>query len=237
MALLLAEPGPLKAALEAALGGDVAVSSPRDPDLFERALGQNAIVYAPAASLLAEKLEPAPDPERIRSLLSASNASGVRVLVAVLPEGEGYRGEIDAIRHFGTPFVIFTTPPLVEEVALALRSEVGRTLWVPERGSSAFATAAAVAHEAVAAIDTERQGRVIALSSEMLGPAALLGRAAAFGALGLKIRRVSGWLYRFGGLLRRWLGGRIPASRMLLERLFPELDSRPPAKALPAPQA
>jgi hypothetical protein len=211
------------------------VARPSDPDLFQRALGHHAMLYVPAASILDQKLDPEPDVDRIRAVLGASNAPGVRVLVAVLPEG--YEAEIDAIRRFGTPYVILVAPPLLEEVAQAMAAEAGKTLWLPERGRVTLAAAEAVAREAIAAIDSERQGRVIPVQGEALGPKSLLERAAATGGIRLRIRRISAWLYRWFGKLRRWLGGPVPASRALVERLFPELgpDSRP--RALPPPAA
>jgi hypothetical protein len=238
MVLLVAEPGPLATALEQQLSrrdGPFGVARPRDPDLFQRALGHRAIVYVPAASILAQKLDPEPDVGRIRSVLGASNAPGVRVLVAVLPEG--YHAEIDAIRRFGTPYVILEAPPLLEEVAQAMTAEAGHTLWLPQRGRATFGTAEAVAREAIAAIDTEWQGRVVPVTGDVLGPKTLLERAAAVAGIRLRIRRISAWLYRWLGRLRRWFGSPVPTSRALVERLFPELGSPARPRALPPPAA
>jgi hypothetical protein len=238
MALLVAEPGPLAQALEQQLAErdrSLAIARPRDPDLFQRALGHRVIVYVPAASLLAEKLDPEPDVERIRSVLGASNAPGVRVLVAVLPEG--YHAEIDAIRRFGTPYVILESPPLLEELARAMTAEAGHTLWLPQRGRATFAKAEAVAREAIGAMDTEWQGRIVPVGGEVFGPKTLLERAAAAAGIRLRVRRISAWLYRWLGRLRRWLGSPVPASRALVDRLFPELGSPTRPRALPPPAA
>ena len=238
MSLLVGEAGPLTRALQEQLErseGSLAIARPSDPDLFQRALGHRAILYVPASSILARKLDPEPDPGRIRAVLGASNAPGVRVLVAVLPEG--YEAEIDAIRRFGTPYVILEAPPLLEEVAQAMAAEAGKTLWLPQRGRLMSAQAEAVAREAVGAIDSQWQGRVIPIRGQELGPKSLFEQAAAGAGLRLRIHRISASLFRWFGRLRRWLGGPVPASRALVERLFPELgsDSRP--RALPPPAA
>jgi hypothetical protein len=238
VALLVGVAGPLISALQRELersDGSSEVAPSSDPDLFQRALGHHAILYVPAESILDQKLDPEPDVDRIRAVLGASNAPGVRVLVAVLPEG--YETEIDAIRRFGTPYVILQTPPLLEEIAQAMRAEAGRTLWLPERGQVRAARAEAVAREAIAAIDSEWQGRVIPVEGEALGPNTLLERAAATAGIRLRTHRISVWLYRWFGKLRRWLGGPVPASRALVERLFPELGPGSRPRALPRPAA
>jgi hypothetical protein len=100
MVLLVADPGPLRAAVEAGLrqaGEDVVVRSPADEDLWLAARGGRAVVYLPGSSLLDANLAPSPSVERVAEVLAAAGAPGVEVLVPVFPDHPGFALELDAV--------------------------------------------------------------------------------------------------------------------------------------------
>ena len=121
MSLLALERGCLREAIAKTLGhadpAGVALESPASTDLFTRAFGHHAIVYGPAPCLLDGKLDPSPDVDRMRNVLRAANAPGVALVVVVIPEGDAYQAEIDALRRDGKPYIIVRAPALLEEVA------------------------------------------------------------------------------------------------------------------------
>jgi hypothetical protein len=236
MVLLVADRGPLRTAIERELSqsteGAVLARS-TDTDLFQRALGQRAIIYVVSASLLEGKLDPEPSTARVGRILSASTAPGVRILVAVVPCGGGFEPEIMAIRRFGTPYVIVEGPPLFEELAEVIAADDPKTIWLPAQGHAAMTFAHAVARETRVAIDTEQQGRVVPVTAEALGPVASVRRAAASRALRTRVHRLWLWAYRLAGRIRKRMKSAPPRYRVLLERLFPELGSPSRAPRLP----
>jgi hypothetical protein len=219
MALVIGEAGVLRDAVVRALTpqGDVAVTTIEDDDLVSAACGQEAVVYLAGAGLVDAALSPAPSAERARDALRAAHAPGVSLIVAVLPEGDAYREEIDVIERDGTPYVVVEAPPLLEELAGTLYD--GVTLFVPSEGAVRATDAAGVAAAVRDALVTEEQGRIVSVAVGPLAPKALLRRAAELGSR--RVRVISLWkpLYR----LARWIGKlfrrRAPVPVVLCERL------------------
>ncbi|MFC1641795.1 hypothetical protein ACFL5O_03775 [Myxococcota bacterium] len=237
MVLLVAKRGPLRKAIRHLFrknGLNVATVTPAHSDLFGRALEQRVMVYLPSSSLLRGKLAPRPDLERLQRVLRATNAPGVRTLVAVVPQGGAYAIEVDAIQRFGTPYVIVEAPPLLEEIGAELAADTVRALWLPERGATPATSAQAVAREVMAASFTKWQGRVVPTACELYGPAELAREAARLVGVELRVRSTWTWLYRLFAIARSWLGSRVPAAQALAECLFPELVPGSKRKALPA---
>ena len=76
-----------------------------------------AIVCTAAPSMLDGKLDPRPSPERMRTIVRAANAPGVKLVVVLVPSGEHYAEEELVLKKDGKPYVILRCPPLVEELA------------------------------------------------------------------------------------------------------------------------
>lgn len=238
MVLLVAEHGPLRKAIRHQFrrnGGEVVTAAPSHSDLFGQALAQHSVVYVASGSLLAGKLDPQPDPERIERVLRATNAPGVRTLVAVLPQGGAYTVETEAIQRFGTPYVIVEAPPLLEEIGAALAADTARTLWLPVQGKTPATPAKLVAREVLAATATEWQGRIVRAASKLYNPTELARAATRKVGAEVRIRSIWAWLYRLLAIARNWLGARVPTAQALAERLFPNLAPGSKRKALPAP--
>jgi hypothetical protein len=234
MVLLIADPGPLRAAIEDDLrraGNDVAVRTPSDDDLWLAARGRRAVVYLPAANLFEALVAPAPSVARLDEALAAAGAPGVEVLVPVFPDHPAFDVEVDALRRHGRPYAALRAPALLEEIASLVPSG-GRALWLPRLGQARVATAAAVAGAVREAIDTEWQGRVTPIPSDRLDAAELVRRAAATSGRTLSVRALGPWLYRFARSLLRWLRRREAALLDALAPLIPEL-SAPDRRALP----
>jgi hypothetical protein len=181
MILCLAGEGPLAEALRAALqerGEEVRTASTSDDDLFGKAGGCRAIVYLPAPNLLEGRLRPRPAPERMRAVLGATNAPGVRFVAFAAPPG--YEDEELLLRRYGVPYVVMRTPPLLEELASEPALSEPCSVWLPRGRALAVASAPAVAQALVRAIDDDAlQGATTDAPSETLDAAEALRRAAA----------------------------------------------------------
>jgi hypothetical protein len=178
MILDLAGPGPLGAALRAALDQAAEPYRSHDaphPDLLGAACGCRGIVYAPSPSLLAGRLAPAPDVDRMRAVLGATNAPGVRALVVV--SCAGYEPEEDALRRYGVPYVVLRAAPLLEELASDPSLRGSGAVWLPRGRTTRVARAEALAAEVVRALD-EATGATIDAPSESMDAAEALQRAA-----------------------------------------------------------
>jgi hypothetical protein len=239
MVLLVLGEGPLRQAISDELateGIHYKSASADSEDLFSEAMGQRAILYAPAASLLDGRQNPQASADRAMGVLHAAEAPSVEVVVAVVPEGEAYGVEVQALARYGKPYVVLQAPILIEEVAEALSAERKRSVWLPNLGKLSVARAQAVAAAAVQATRTEQQGRVVAVSGEVVDAATLIRRAAAQAGLTPTVHGLAAWLYRIVRPLLRWLWWRHSAAYDLVARLFPELGEQPPRALLPAPE-
>lgn len=112
--------GPLASAIREAIGEmPQTVRSVRlrsSGELFMAALGCRALVCASAHSMLAGQLTPRPSPERMRAVVRAARAPGVKLVVAVVPSGEAYAEEERVLKGDRNPFVILRCAPLIEEL-------------------------------------------------------------------------------------------------------------------------
>ncbi len=90
-----------------ASGEEVRVAAVGEPsDLFMAALDCRAIVCTAAPNLLDGKLDPRPSPERMKTVVRAANAPGVRLVVLVVPSGDHYAEEELVLKKDG-----ITKPP------------------------------------------------------------------------------------------------------------------------------
>jgi hypothetical protein len=176
--LLAFESGPLRNAIERRLQslGLKTVASASSDDWFERAAGSSCVVYAPAANLLQGTLQPQPDPERVRRLLGAANAAGVRTAVVVVPRGPSYGSEIRVLRAEGMPYVVVQSAFLVEEVASTLDGD--RQLWIPRLGRIAVTNARAIGDTVEMAVELEPHGRTLEAEAIEMDLVSLFQRAA-----------------------------------------------------------
>ncbi len=139
MVLLVADPGPLRAAVEAGLrqaGEDVAVRSPADEDLWLAARGRRAVVYHPASSLLDASL--ASDNAHLVSIMTpehrltaeqlTSALVGMHVLVVATVTADGRPLTSCADGHFLHGRWVFTTDATSTKARhLAVRPAVSAT--------------------------------------------------------------------------------------------------------------
>lgn len=177
MVLVVSDPGALAKRIKRRLkrAGIPVTPSRIDDTLFDRALGHEILVYLPAGSLLAATLDPKPDPHRMRQVLRAANAPGVRRIVVVVPETGGFQSELDRLRREGKPYIVIESPLLYEEVAKLCARE--RSLWLPRAGSVRAASADSLAKAVLAALQSEWDGRVERVRGEPCDVATLFEKA------------------------------------------------------------
>jgi hypothetical protein len=237
MVLLVAEEGPLRAAIRnelEATGVPVSVVTATHDDLWSAARKQRAIVYLPAASLLDGKARPRPSEDRMRDVLGAAEAPGVEVVVPVFPATSAYDEEIRAMKRRGKPYAALRAEPLLEEIAELVPANA-RALYLPRIGAARFCRAGVVARAVVDAIDTETQGRVTDVESERADAARLIRKASENARSHVRVRPLRPWLFRLLRPAFDWLSraeGRVIDA---LAWLFPELDRERPALPDPNP--
>lgn len=220
--LLLLERGPLRRAIRAlskARAAESSLARSSDGNLFDRALGCGTLVYAPASNVLSGTLDARPAPERMRAVLGAASAPGCSTIVFVAPSSGTYDTEIELLRRSGKPYVVVSTPPLLEEIA----AEIGKTetsaLWIPRTGRMEVARAADVAEMVFAASETEFQGRVMKVPSRSADLATLFRDAAAQSAKPIRVFPVWPALHRAVRPIARFLRGREPKALTLAAEL------------------
>ena len=251
--LLVAPRGLLRQRLSRGLkrqGYQVTRVRPGAEDLFSRALGKQAIVFAGAGNLLDVQLSQAHDAgealsagAHLAEVLRASNAPGVQLLVFLFPL-DGYQSEVAQIRRYGKPYVILRSPALLEEVAEAALSDAPSQLWLPKAGAIS-ATPSSVVLQAISnALITEEQGRETPIVSSRYHLAGLLAAAAATRRQRPVVHAVHPGLYRWARAIARWLSGSEPAALRFADRVLGNpaafqprrsvKDSKPPARGLGA---
>jgi hypothetical protein len=209
MILTVAEAGPLKTAIQSVLtttGDEMRTARADDPDLFTHALGCHAIIYVPEANVLEAQNNPRPNPERMRAIVRAANAPGVKLVVVIEPLSDAYAAEEHVLRKDGVPYVILRTAPLIEELSEAANFHTVGSLWV-SRGEPIVLGSAGVVRAALADALTrgDWQGATIDVPSERLQAGEAARRAAAVAGAGVQVhvvpprvstvlRRVSAWL-------------------------------------------
>jgi hypothetical protein len=226
--LVLLGRGPLRRALRSlAESRDVplSVAKPHDESLFERALGCDAVIYAPASNVLAGTLTPKPAPERMRSVVGASSAPGCSMIVAVVPNSGAYDTELDVLRRSGKPYAIVKTAPLIDEVAAEVASADANALFVPRTGNVEVARASDVAEVIFAAVGAESHGGVSTVPCRSVDLATLFREAAAFSAKPVRVLGVWPPLHRAVRPVARWLRGGEPRALTLAMDLEERLAS------------
>ncbi len=235
MVLLVAEAGPLRAAIVqglAAAGLEPSVVAPTDPDLWAAARNHQAVVYLAAASLLDGKARPEPSEERMAEVLGAAEAPGVEVVVPVFPMSDAYASEIQVMKRRGKPYAALRAEPLLEEIAQLVPDGVG-ALYLPRCGTARYCRAEAVVRAVMAAIETEEQGRVSDIPSEQADAAAVVKLATASTRSPVRVRALWPWLFRLLRPALRWVSRGEERALRALAWLFPELERGRPA--LPSP--
>jgi hypothetical protein len=216
--------GPLGVAIRGAIQGtQEAVRSARgdDPDLFMKALDCRAVVGAVAPNLLDERLEPSPSPDRMRPLVRAANAPGVKLVVVVVPFGERYAEEELVLKKDGIPYVILRCAPLVEELAEAANFHVTSSLWLPRGKTTAVSTCADLAMSIQTALrDDGLQGATVEVPSEEVDLAEAVRRAARVAGAHTAVRATSPRLSAAYRTLSGWLGVTQPPAMLLYERML-----------------
>jgi hypothetical protein len=216
--------GPLGIAIRSAVHGkgeEVRTAPVGDPaDLFMAALDCRAIVCTAASSLLDSKLDPSPAPERMKTIVRAANAPGVKLVVAVVPSDDNYADEELVLKKDGIPYVILRCAPLVEEIAEATNFHVTGSLWLARGKMTAISTAADLGTAVVRALDEGSwQGATIEVPSERVDLTEAVRRAARAAGARTEIRATSRALSAVHERLAGWLLGHRPPALALYERL------------------
>jgi hypothetical protein len=216
--------GPLGvAAREAIRGMEEGVRSTRgdDPDLFMKALGCHAIVSAAGSSLLDGRLEPAPSPERMRGIVRAANAPGVKLVVAVVPTGGRYDDEELVLKKDGIPYVILRCAPLIEELADAANFHVTSSLWLAPGQTIAVSSSSALAAAVARALrDDTLQGATVEVASTPIELSEALRRAARIAGASTTVRTAPRSVSAAVHAVARWLHVPQPPALALCERML-----------------
>lgn len=229
--LLVADAGTATAAAEAAMiarGYGVTRVSAESAELFTSALGHQALMYLPESHLLAPRGAATAD-ERVREVLRACRAPGVRVLVVGLPAASAFDATLDAVRRDGKPFIVVRAPGLLEEVAEALPT-AHDTLWLPRGGAIHVARASAWSEALVDALESDEQGRVRELPAESFDVAGLFAAATELARRDVRVRAVPPLVYRVARPVARWIRGGEPELLAMADRWL----THEPALAAPS---
>lgn len=220
MILTIAGKGPLGKAILGALEGIKETArevEADDPDLFMKALGCHAIVYAPVADLLAGAVTPAPDPERIGGVLKACNAPGVKLLVVVHPRGGAYGAEIEKLVRHGVPFVIVEASPMREELEASFALSEQRSLWLARGATASVASSEELSDAVGRALTTDAlQGGSVQAGAT---PVDLAQVARELAGDRVAVHTVPGALDKAARTARRWFGLQDPPLRRLCDAL------------------
>jgi hypothetical protein len=211
----------IRRAIQQASGEEVRTAPVGDPaDLFMAAIDCRAIVCAAAPNMLDGSLEPQPSPERMRTIVRAANAPGVKLVVVVVPSGEHYAEEELVLKKDGKPYVILRCPPLVEELADATNFHVSGSLWLPRGKTTALANATDLANVVVRALDDgSLQGATVEVPSERIDLAEALRRAARVAGARTEIRATSPTLSAVYDRVSGWFGVSRPPAVALYEKM------------------
>lgn len=212
MILLIADPSPLTNAVQHALessGEMVKQGSPSEPDLFMAALNCRALAYLPEPNLLQTSFRCNPD--RMREILRASNAPGVKLLIVVQPQGSSYDAEDSLLRSHGIPYVIVRCPGLIEEFSASMNLRSCPSLWIPRGQSLALSSAAKLEKTVVDALNLdEYQGRTVDCPTEILPLDQALQTAAALQGQKVRVHATSPFLSKLILAVFRLFGRKRP---------------------------
>ncbi|HVU05858.1 MAG TPA: hypothetical protein VHE30_29115 [Polyangiaceae bacterium] len=213
-------------------GCGVTRASPRDEDLFSKAVDHDTIVYLPARSLLdASSCREGPVDSEVKELLGAANAPGVKLLVTVIPAATEAQVLEEAIQRSGVPYFLVRSPALIEELKVELSGEVPETIWVPECEGVAFGDAEALVRTVRQCLVDDRQGNTVELPAAVTDIPSALRRA-----LSADERRVIAvWppLFQMGRVVARMMRGRDTPDLRLIDALLARRDESltPPRRA------
>lgn len=216
--------GPLGLAIRRAIrahGEEVRVAAVGEPsDLFMAALGCRAIVCTAAPNLLEGKIDPTPSPERMKTIVRAANAPGIRLVVAVVPYGDRHAEEEVVLKRDGIPYVILRCAPLVEELAEATNFHVSGSLWLERGRATEISTCADLATSVQKALeDGSLQGATVTVSAERLDLTEAIRRAASVAGARTEVRSAPAAVGAAYRALTGWLGISKPPALALYERM------------------
>lgn len=216
--------GPLGLAIRQAIrakGEEVRVAAVGEPsDLFMAALDCGAILCTAAPNLLDGKLDPSPSPERMKTIVRAANAPGVRLVVLVVPSGDHYAEEELVLKKDGIPYVILRCAPLVEELAEATNFHVTGSLWLERGRAKEISTCANLATAVLKALeDGSLEGATVTVPTHRLDLAGAIRQAARVAGARTDVRVVPAAESATYRALAGWLGISKPPALALYERM------------------
>jgi hypothetical protein len=204
-----------------AKGEEVRVAAVGEPaDLFMAALDCRAIVCTASANMLEGKLDPSPSPERMKTIVRASNAPGVRLVVLVVPSGDDYVDEELVLKKDGIPYVILRCAPLLEELAEATNFHVTGSLWLERGRTTEISTCADLAAAVLEALEGGcPQGATVEVPAVKLDLAEAIRRAARVAGARTEVRVTPAAVSTAYRALAGWLGLSKPPALALYDRM------------------
>lgn len=222
MILVLCRPGHVVLAVKDALARlyePVEVADPSDPDLFARALGCRAIVYVPEPRLL-DAFGAIENTDRMRRVVRAAHAPGVRQIVVLEPHDGSFDEEERILKKSGIKHTIVRCAPLLDELADATNLHTVRSMWLPRGRVVTLVTRPALAVSVrEALVRDDLSGTIVDVSSERFDVVEAVRRAAAIAGADV---RVHGTLPALSAMIRRltsWLGFSPSAAVAVCDRL------------------
>ncbi len=162
-----------------------------------------------------------PSAERMRAIVRAANAPGVKLVVAVVPSGGQYDEEELVLKKDGIPYVILRCAPLIEELADAANFHVTRSLWLAPGKTIAVSSCSALSAAVARALrDDALQGATVEVASTSLDLAEAIRRAARVAGASTEVRmapRSVGSAYR---AVAKWFHIPQPPAFSLYERML-----------------
>lgn len=220
-----------------ALGDTLKSVDAVDDDLFTRALGSRAIVYAPEARLL--DAEPAhQSAERMRAVVRGAHAPGVQHVVVVLPAGARFDEEELVLKKDGVGYTILRCGPLLDELADATNLHTARSVWLP-RGHVVELSSRAVLAQAIrdAIAEDNLCGATVDVPAERVEIAEAMRRAAEIAGAGVRVHITSPSLSFAMRKLYSWMGLAPPDVEALCDRLGGRPSTSRPAPTRAAANA
>lgn len=163
------------------------IDHPDQADLFALAIDSRAIIH------VVDRDVPLAD------VLRAMAAPGRRRLILVCAAATS--GGVTEVRRSGVPYIVFKTPPLLEELGDRLVAAAPASLWYPSDARDHVVRSEDLARDIARAIDADSDGSLVEVAGEIVTRKQLVRPAG--GAL--RTRSLPGPLYRVAvrlGLLR-----------------------------------
>lgn len=228
MILVLCEPGHVASAVRETgerLGAELRFASVTDDDLFMHAVGCEAIIYVAEPRLLDASEHCAP--ERMRAVVRAAHAPGVKHVVAVFPHGEAWRDEAALLQKDGVGYTILRSRPLLDELADATNFHAARSVWLP-RGKTVDLVSRDALTAAIrgAIVRDDWCGATIDVPGERMEMAEAMRRAAELAGAGVRVHVTSPSMSFAMRKLSLWMGLQPPELEALCDRLGEKVPSR-----------